>query len=319
VEAGDELELPSAKGDVSLGRPHDDRDKHPLQADRARQRVHVIRVERTNVVGDVDLPERSGAVDRCSGGGHLALPLMWVARPVGGPIPSRPHARQGVPPWAAGRTENGASHRADAVETSLRAETLDLGQVHTRFVPKATQQLDELHRVLVHAPVAKQKILAWVLVVGQHRGVPRRPERQVCDCRRRTRMPLNVECSSIARSGCGITVWTLSTYGLAQAYVVSLRTRTPSSDSFTSILARSDTTADPSAAGGRRRLAPSANRLLAPELAPVAPHGLRQASQSRGVRSVDVLMQQRREHLLLGQVLELVAQLDDRPLEPAAE
>jgi hypothetical protein len=43
----------------------------------------------------------------------------------------------------------------------------------------------------------------------------------------------------------GITVWTLSTYGLAQAYVVSLWTRTPSSDSFTSILARSDTTARP--------------------------------------------------------------------------
>jgi hypothetical protein len=73
VEPGDELELPSAQRDVSLGRPHDNRNQHPLQADRARERMYVIGVERTNVVGDVELLERGGAVGRGSGGGHLAL------------------------------------------------------------------------------------------------------------------------------------------------------------------------------------------------------------------------------------------------------
>jgi hypothetical protein len=101
--------------------------------------MHVLGVERTNVAGDVDLLEHGGAVGRGGGGGHLALPLMWG------------------PP------------RRCREATSLRAKTLGLRQVHARFVPQATQQLYELHRMFVHAPVANQEILAWALVVGQHR------------------------------------------------------------------------------------------------------------------------------------------------------
>jgi len=53
---------PIRQRDVTLGRPHDNRNQHLLQADRARERMHVIDVKRTNVAGDVNLREPNGPV-----------------------------------------------------------------------------------------------------------------------------------------------------------------------------------------------------------------------------------------------------------------
>jgi hypothetical protein len=173
--------------------------------------------------------------------------------------------------------------------------------------------------VLVHAPVANQEIHArFARRISEAAGAPA-AQRVTCEtavgvpgC------PQNVECSSTARSGCGITLCTLSTYGPAHTYVVSLATSPPSSESFTSSLARPRTTADPSAPRPPRA-ARAPRRLLSRELAAVAAHGVGQVSQHRGVAGVDVLVQQRREHLLLGEVLDLVAQLEDRALQTAAQ
>lgn len=41
-KARDELVLPPALGDLTLGRAHDDRHEHPLQPDAARERTYVL-------------------------------------------------------------------------------------------------------------------------------------------------------------------------------------------------------------------------------------------------------------------------------------
>jgi hypothetical protein len=74
VKPGDELERPATQRDIRRGGAHDDGDEHPLQADRPGERANVVGVERSHVLGDVDLLQLGGAVGRCTGGGgHLAL------------------------------------------------------------------------------------------------------------------------------------------------------------------------------------------------------------------------------------------------------
>ena len=76
VEAGDELVLEAGGGDVGLGGADDDRDEHPLQRDRRRERVDVLGVERAHVLRDVDPRERQGesAGGGGCGSGHQASP-----------------------------------------------------------------------------------------------------------------------------------------------------------------------------------------------------------------------------------------------------
>ena len=77
VEAGHELVLEAGVGgDVVLCGADDDRDEHPLQRDRRRERVDVLGVERAHVLRDVDPRERqreSAGGGGC-GSGHQASP-----------------------------------------------------------------------------------------------------------------------------------------------------------------------------------------------------------------------------------------------------
>jgi hypothetical protein len=73
VEAGNELVLPAADRDLSLGRSDDDRDQHALQADALGERVDMVDVQRPDVLSDVDLVERHGALACYCCGDHQAL------------------------------------------------------------------------------------------------------------------------------------------------------------------------------------------------------------------------------------------------------
>ena len=76
VEAGNQLVLEARGPDVGLCGADDDRDEHPLQRDRGRERVDVLGVERADVLRDVNPREwqgQSAGGGRC-GSGHQASP-----------------------------------------------------------------------------------------------------------------------------------------------------------------------------------------------------------------------------------------------------
>jgi hypothetical protein len=72
---------------------HHQRDKHPLKGDRARESIDMRSVELTDVLRNADAPERDEPLLRGLRDSHVVL-LGHGARPGGGPIPARAHARR---------------------------------------------------------------------------------------------------------------------------------------------------------------------------------------------------------------------------------
>jgi hypothetical protein len=92
VEAGDELVLEAGGGDVGLCGADDDRDEHPLQRDRRRERVDVLGVERAHVLRDVDPRERRVSPPAAVDAVVAIRPLLECGGParLAGPLPDSP-------------------------------------------------------------------------------------------------------------------------------------------------------------------------------------------------------------------------------------
>ena len=101
MKAGDELEGVTRLAD-------DERHEHPLQRDRAGERLHVRVVEHADVLGHADPIERDPAPELGSDSGHLVLLNVGPA-PLAGRSPATRTPARACHHRVAGRPPSGAA------------------------------------------------------------------------------------------------------------------------------------------------------------------------------------------------------------------